>query len=178
MLQVNGKPLNFYSGRRVRPAAIDWDDDGDLDLVCASEGNLKFFERVGKIDLKQGVDVKYSDGKPIKLGERSTVVMADWDRDGKKDLVICTGCHYNSLWNQLNFYKNTGDGLKHVFDKPKKLRYPLLSAHESGHDLIDWNGDGDLDIVIGNGDDGCFYFFEGSYFTPYKVRVDCVASNM
>ena len=89
--------------------------------------------------------------------------MVDWDGDGKKDFI---GCNFE---NNIRLYRNVGSG--------KRGEVPRFSAKEgiiivkpftvmmtSGADAVDFNGDGDLDILTGQGHAGSgLRFFERDY---------------
>jgi hypothetical protein len=89
--QVNGK---------AAPFAADWDGDGDLDLlVGADDGSVSLFRNVGSATspkLASGVPLvppgeKHSGAQAPQephRGTRSKVCVADWNGDGKLDLLV------------------------------------------------------------------------------------------
>ena len=87
----------------------------------------------------------------------------DWDGDGRKDLVACEFEH------SIRFYKNTGTGgpgTGPTFADADGvyLIKPRSIMMISGVDVVDWNGDGDLDILTGQGHGGNgLRFYERDY---------------
>lgn len=107
-------------GALVTPFSVDWDDDGDQDLVCGnSAGYIGFIENMdGGNPPKWNKPVLLeADGKVIRImaGENgsiqgpcerkwgyTTLSVADWDGDGLKDILV------NSIWGKVEWYKNIG----------------------------------------------------------------------
>ena len=91
----------------------------------------------------------------------------DWDGDGKKDFIGCTSR------TTIRFYKNTGTnggvepdfrGLGRGYDRSRRLQIMMIS----GADAKDWNCDGDLDILTGQGHGGSgLRFYERDYINDY-----------
>ncbi|MCA8915694.1 MAG: VCBS repeat-containing protein [Planctomycetes bacterium] len=101
----------------TRPFAVDWDGDGDLDIVS---GNFKgtFFvftgEGKGKFQPK-AVELKDANGDALKVsGVHSDPFVIDWDGDGDLDLVA------SSSTGEVIWAENTAGS-----DKPAA---PTLSA--------------------------------------------------
>lgn len=108
------------AGSLAIPTAVDWDDDGDLDLVVGnSAGHLLLFENTGSTQTPVWAEGRplVADGVPIRLlpgpdgsvqgaGENywgyTNVIVVDWDGDGLKD-VIATG---NRMTH--HFFRNIG----------------------------------------------------------------------
>lgn len=88
---------------------------------------------------------------------------ADWDGDGLSDFVACE--FENTVW----LYRNVGPagpGKLPVFAKAQgtAILKPWTVQMISGAQAVDWNGDGDLDIVTGQGHGGTgLRFFERDY---------------
>ncbi|MDP2896921.1 MAG: VCBS repeat-containing protein [bacterium] len=162
-IMAAGKPLR--GGARASVLVCDWDNDGRNDLVLAYERGYSFCRNIGK----PGNPV-LAEAKPISFGGQAVAYVrpnlgsfVDWDGDGKKDFI---GCHFE---NSIRFYRNVGSG--------KPDREPQFSSAEgvvilqswtpqmiSGADAVDWNGDGDIDILTGQGHGGSgLRFFERDY---------------
>lgn len=125
-------------GALVTPVSVDWDDDGDEDLVAGnSAGYIGFIENLGNHDgMPRWAAPKLlqANGKTIRIqaGENgsvqgpaeakwgyTTLSVADWDGDGLKDIVI------NSIWGKVEWFKNTGKkGTPELTDKqPVKINW-------------------------------------------------------
>ncbi|MDZ4689232.1 MAG: VCBS repeat-containing protein [Planctomycetaceae bacterium] len=116
--QQEAKELKF--GALVTPVGVDWDGDGDDDLVCGNtSGNIGWFENLdgGHLPKWSAPRLLEVDGKPIRLQAGpngsiqgpaeakwgyTTLSVADWDHDGKQDLVV------NSIWGKVVWFKNLG----------------------------------------------------------------------
>ncbi|MDO8587424.1 MAG: VCBS repeat-containing protein [Armatimonadota bacterium] len=89
----------------------------------------------------------------------------DWDGDGKKDFV---GCEFE---HNARFYRNTGTTSNPKFESSQSGVYivaPWTVQMMSGADAVDWNGDGDLDIVTGQGHGGSgLRFYERDQINDY-----------
>jgi len=106
-------------GALVTPFAFDWDDDGDTDLVCGNTaGYIAWIENLGGQPAKWNPPkLLQADGKNIRIQAGSngsiqgpaeakwgytTLSVADWDHDGKHDIVA------NSIWGRVVWYRNIG----------------------------------------------------------------------
>jgi len=126
-------------GALVTPYSVDWDDDGDEDLICGnSAGYIGFIENLGGDEFPRWNKPEYlkADGKVIRVMagnngsiqgpcERkwgyTTLSVADWDGDGLKDILV------NSIFGKVEWYRNTG-----------KKGKPELESR--GGVKVDWNG--------------------------------------
>jgi hypothetical protein len=161
---------------RTTPYAIDWNKDGLMDLITLDhEGYLSFFERFKKnkeLMLKPGKRIfngsevsGYNTNNKVtgslpgilqlntqKFGGsgRRKLCFADWDQDGKSDLLV------NS--QNVSFFKNMGDGSDYVTFKDEGiLAQDKLAGHTTSPTTADWNKDGVPDLLIG-AEDGHFYY--------------------
>lgn len=100
-LEYQGRPL-VMDLQMIVPAAVDWDSDGDQDLVVGDEdGRVAFVEHTGQV--KDGVPVflppRYfqQEATDLKCGALATPVGWDWDGDGDEDIVSGNTAGY-LLW--------------------------------------------------------------------------------
>lgn len=155
VFEVDGKPL--AAAHRVQPAVIDLNADGHLDLIAMDERNvLRFWPGNGTNKLEQSQTFLDYNGKPLQIKTRildighgrSSFTMADWDLDGKPDLLVYHA--FDRKRGGIFYYRASDKPMQ--FEKPIKLSN-LISFHNGGISLSDWDGDGYLDIFTG-GDNG------------------------
>ncbi len=152
---------------RTTPRIVDWDRDGLPDLVTLNhQGYLSLYRRArreGQLVLlpperifltPAGRFLNLAAGRAGSSGRRK-VEFADMDGDGDLDLI--TDSDQGPIW-----YQNTGTQSRPVMD----LRGTVVKAKLAGHNptptVMDWNGDGKLDLIVG-AEDGFFYYFDGRY---------------
>ncbi len=77
----DGSPL-VMDLQMITPTSIDWDRDGDIDLIVGDEdGRVAFVENLGKWDFAQPVYFQ-QEADMLKSGALATPVSSDWDGDG------------------------------------------------------------------------------------------------
>jgi arylsulfatase A-like enzyme len=162
-LQYQNKPLAMDL-QMIVPVAVDWDSDGDTDMIVGDEdGRVAFVEHTGRIidgvpSFKPPVYFQ-QEARDVKFGALVTPVSVDWDADGDDDLVCGNTAGY------IGFIENIADGNPPRWAAPKRLEVdgkPIrIQAGPTGSiqgpceakwgyttiDVADWNHDGLLDIV-------------------------------
>ena len=152
----------------ITPVAIDWDKDGDLDLIVGDEdGRVAFIENTGKFTADhtpQFLPPRYfqQEADDLKFGALATPVGFDWDGDGDTDILCGNSAGY------LAFFENLSGPR---VEKPKWAAPKLLEADGkvirlmAGHNgsiqgpaeakwgyttltVADWDGDGLPDLIV------------------------------
>jgi hypothetical protein len=139
-------------GSNAAPALGDLDADGDLDLLVGeSSGTINFYRNVGDSSAPRFELVSDEYGG-IKVERRSAPALLDLDKDGDLDLVVGTEREGLRLW------VNEGTPGEPHFVAAK----PLLGAEDAPPHSVpafaDFDGDGDLDLVVGGVGGGLWYF--------------------
>ena len=136
----------FVTQWRTTPFAIDWNRDGQTDLVMLDqEGHLAFFRRDGD-DLMPGArrfGLHLNEGRAGKSGRRK-IQLTDWDGDGDLDLLV----------NSQNADLLRNDGGKYVDQGP--LSDQKLAGHTTSPTVVDWDRDGKPELLVG-AEDGFLY---------------------
>ena len=138
----------------LSPNAIDWNDDGTLDLITGDiTGDYMIYLNRGtksepRLDAAHSL---YCDGIDLHGMWRCRPAVAKIS--GRMALVIVDGDDHFHLYWRIDDY-NVEDGGKLKLADGKFIGTSGGVGGKSGRcklDLFDWNGDGHLDFVIGTG---------------------------
>jgi hypothetical protein len=152
-LVANGKPIQH--GARASVLVCDWDNDGRQELVLADDKGFYWRRNIGD----EGA-ASLGDAKTITFGGQSVRYVrpnlgsfVDWDGDGRRDFIAC------EFENNVRLYRNVGTGSRGTepqFRDPEGVVILQASSPQmiSGAQAVDWNGDGDLDLLTGQGHGG------------------------
>ncbi|MGD9855384.1 MAG: exo-alpha-sialidase, partial [Planctomycetaceae bacterium] len=134
-----GVRIKDTKGRDVRmdlqmitPVAVDWDNDGDADIVCGDEdGRIALIENLSDVKRAPGYrdgNVTYStpvfagpdyfhqEAADVKFGALVTPVSTDWDADGDEDLICGNTAGY------IGWIENLGGESSPRWERPRRLR--------------------------------------------------------
>lgn len=150
-ISAGGVPMETYGS--PAPCIADFDGDGDLDIICGEFlDGLTWFENVGSRERPEfagGVRLSNRKGE-IRLHLQMIMpVVSDFDGDGHPDLIV------GDEDGRVAWLRNTGKSRHGIprFDNPYYFRqkadlvkFGALVTPFS----VDWDGDGDEDIVAGN----------------------------
>lgn len=163
---ADGKPL-VMDLQMITPTAIDWDKDGDLDLIVGDEdGRVALIENTGKFHGDRTplfLPPRYfqQEADDVKFGALATPCGFDWDGDGDTDIICGNTAGYIAFFENLS-----GPGVeKPRWAAPKYLQAEgkviRIMAGPNGsiqgpceakwgyttQTVADWDGDGLPDII-------------------------------
>jgi hypothetical protein len=131
----------------------DFDDDGDLDLLCGEFlDGFTYFENTGtRTKPKYAPGRRLTcDGKPLAMDLQMIVPAAiDWDRDGDLDLVVGDEDGRVALLEHSGAVVDSLPQFLHPVyfqQEPDLLKFGALATPVG----VDWDGDGDEDLLCGN----------------------------
>lgn len=163
-LEYHGKRIDIPKGKQYGITGtasslhvVDWDDDGDLDLLIGDiQGNVWIVPNEGtRTAYAFGAEtaLKAAD-EPIRVPGDAGPVVADWDGDGRNDLLVGDG------EGGVTLFRNAGKKGEPKLEKgatlvkgPKDGWETSAEVHRGVRSKIcvaDWDGDGRLDLLLGD----------------------------
>lgn len=170
LLAADGRPLKMHL-QMITPTAVDWDRDGDLDLIVGDEdGRVALVENTGTfldsapVFKSPEYFQQYAD--TLKFGALATPYVYDWDNDGDEDIVcgntagsigvfenLGTAANGLPMWHApqlLNVISNAGElrpfrimaGPNGSIQGPCEAKWGYTTLS-----VADWDKDGDGDII-------------------------------
>ena len=128
------------------PVLVDWDNDGDLDLIVGSSlEHFLYLENKGGGTFAAPVPLAVN-GKQIKTVWRTRPVAQDLDGDGEKDLLALDGEGLLTLYHR----HAAPEQIRDKSGQPIKLDGAGRETGRTTLTLMDWDGDGKLDLIAGN----------------------------
>lgn len=166
--QILGRRINFL--QRDKPCLLYLDWDGDLAAAIPSA--------IGGTEIEESVKLTYADGRamrmcgPVGAWGRATLAVADWDGDGRWDVLFGTNrvCYRHITSDNPPhrstpmWLRNAGTNERPVFEQPRLITLKDgtmidFGVHVAVPDVTDMNGDGRPDLLLG-GEDGKIYCFD------------------
>ena len=187
-VQANGKPIDGTARGSV--LVCDWNSDNKKDVIFGMIGGgefseyydwphqnadasqdmgFLFYKNIGTdaqpvLDFPKWIRAGVDTGKIITYSRPNLGSYLDWNGDGKKDFIAC------EFERNARVYINTGTG--NGGEEPQfkssaqgiTIVQPATTQMMSGADALDFNGDGDIDILTGQGHgQSGLRFYERSY---------------
>lgn len=163
-LTYKGKPLRMDLCMIV-PVALDWDKDGDIDLVVGQEdGRVAFMENTGQVidGMPQFLPPQFfrQQADMLKFGALVTPCSFDWDNDGDEDLICGNTAGYIGFIENLDggdpprwaapvYLKADGEIIRIMAGPNGSIQGPCEAKWGyTTLNVADWNHDGLPDILV------------------------------
>jgi hypothetical protein len=163
-LTYMGEPLEMDLCMIV-PVALDWDKDGDVDLVVGQEdGRVALVENTGRAKnrMPQFLPPKFfkQQADELKFGALVTPCSFDWDGDGDEDLICGNTAGYIGFienldggdppkWAAPAYLKANGEIIRITAGPNGSIQGPCEAKWGyTTLNVADWNQDGLPDIVV------------------------------
>lgn len=114
-------------------------------------GGIGFFKGDGKGGFLAETKLKRADGKPLSDEYAQSPCLGDWDGDGDWDTVL------GFISGTVKVFKNNG---KLLFDNGTDITVQgkPMQKSDGGPCIVDWDGDGILDLLMGDGEGQVFFY--------------------
>ncbi|MBC8422440.1 MAG: VCBS repeat-containing protein, partial [Chloroflexi bacterium] len=139
---------NDYLGTSVSgsalPALADVDDDGDLDFFVGSNYQISHWRNDGAPTAPSWTLVTHQYANIYEPSSELAPAFADLDEDGDLDMLL------GWAYGPIRTYTNLGTPSAPIWARTADDTCPLDLGGYSTPVLADWDGDGDLDLLVGD----------------------------
>lgn len=149
---LNSEDGPIDAGTDAAPFMLDFDNNGTFDLLVGNgEGLLYYYDNTGNNTspaFGTPSTLNCLDGSPINVESSCTPWMADWNNDGRKDLLLGSGS------GALMLSINQGSDSRPLFAPLRQVSAGATVIRSDGPStpcIVDWNQDGQLDVLMGTG---------------------------
>lgn len=145
-----------YQITRPKPAVVDIDNDGDLDVFVGDKyGVVHFFRNDGGAEtIKRFVKIKDNENPAdvVQVSSGAAPAFIDVDNDGDYDMLV------GSRSSRTYFFRNTGTASSPQFEEEAGASNPFFGVRGSTNNygtaeatptFVDFDDDGDKDLIIG-----------------------------
>jgi len=151
-----------YAGMGGSPTFIDWDEDGDYDLILGDKDFFNYYENIGNAtnpQWKQLTPLLFEGIHPSSSNWRITDIrpqMIDYNFDGKLDLMFFpTGGYAPGVAYSILTYINIGNGSENLFMRDYNFqpnRFDIPGSPSFGYSsAADIDNDSKIEIIMFNG---------------------------
>ena len=151
LIQVGG--ATFDPGDYSTVWTNDWNEDGLIDLLVGeSDGVINLCLNVGtnaNPTFNSSQTLRLASNAELDVGYRSSPNVVDMNGDGVKDVVS------GEVYGKVFFYENNGTNANPQLADGVYLAMgsqQIATAGTSRTTPVDWNNDGQMDLVLGNYD--------------------------
>lgn len=144
--------FDFEPAYHYDPAFGDLDGDGDLDAIVGtwSQGMGLYINQGSATE--PNLVAENTSYLKLTRGSNSTPALADIDADGDLDLFV------GEASGTINFYLNQGSATAAEFELVSDKYLDIDIGRRSVPELVDMDGDGDYDMLIGRESPGFTYY--------------------
>ena len=164
---VQAGGIDYVGDECASPCIADWDNDGKKDLLVGDDGGQVYLLLNTNTDenplFASAVPIQ-DGGGDLTMASLASPLVADWNEDGSKDLLV------GDTVGNISFFENLGPDSAPLFDG--RNLFNVAVVENARFDVVDWKNDGVRDIVCGS-KYGQIDYLEGEYgyFPDLAVKI-------
>jgi len=167
---------------------FDWNEDGKKDIISGSNnGHVYVYLNTGTNHQPAFsgpiIDLPYFEPSSFAINFLRDPYIVDWNNDGKKDLILGQGS------GEIAVFINMGSNQQPLFGGPwgfylgmapyiRLNNGDLDVGFNSSPTIVDWNGDGKKDLVVGNSSGNVFVFLNTGIDSAPEFSSDGIKTSI